>query len=104
MSLFNSGFLWKPNYRVERRGRSVDGVHFWYVDPPTGDWVPSERSHVGLMMDDCGGRPATCKHEWPHVPMDCFEDTFYINTWNTFIHIAARSARFDWTEDAIGRP
>lgn len=68
----------EPSYRVERRGTLVlEGVQFWYVDPPSGDWLPIERSHVGLMMDDCGGRPATCKHEWPDVPMDCFEDAFY---------------------------
>ena len=83
----------------DQRGRLIlEGVEHWLIDAPHETGLPRRQGQSGLWMDVAQGRPPSCKHEWPPVQEGCFEDTWYINEWNSFIHVVAREARFEWIE------
>src|SRR5262249_11979160 len=82
-----------------RRGELIcEGLELFSVDPPERGYRFTHK--VGVIVD-LGLNPALKKQGYVQsIPKDCFVSAFYVNTWNSWISVAARRAKLMWTEDA----
>jgi hypothetical protein len=86
----------------DRRARvTITGLVFFAMDPPErgrGLVASSEMRH-GLWINT-GEGPANdaAKERLPEVPGGCFLHWFFVNQWNSFIHISGQGARLEWLE------
>lgn len=80
-----------PEYR---RGRlRFSGVQFVSIDPPCSE----ERSSSPSRIDAGSGQPATAPCSLPDIAPDKFLCWLFVENWNGFVRIAARSVSLDWT-------
>jgi hypothetical protein len=86
----------QPEYRQgELR---IDGLFFLVLDPPgPGATLDSSRP---LRIDGGPGQPSTATVKLPDIPPGYFLHWFFVDEWNAFIRVAARSAAFEWLNDA----
>jgi hypothetical protein len=89
-----------PTQDLERAGRiTVRGLEWLIVDPPD---LPRLRDYVpalafGYDLDSRGGG---FRDGLPLVPEGCFVHGFRVIERNSFVHLCARDASFEWTGDA----
>lgn len=85
---------------ARRNGTLIfQGLLYCAIDPPDPRYPYSDRD--GLWISDVGPldlRPDSAKRFPVNLPAEAFAHYFFVNDWNAFIYIAARSARFDWTD------
>ena len=89
--------------QVERESRRdgrlvLDGVQFLSMDPP--DPTCPFGKGESIWVDLCA----------PQKPFDairtiaegCFVSGFFVNEWNSFMHVAAREAKLEWAQAPSG--
>ena len=85
----------------DRRAKiTVDGLVFCAIEPPVID--PSKGYEpvpkAGLRIDVGEGAVPRSKSALPSIPTSCFLAYFFVQDWNSFIHVSARDARLEWLE------
>lgn len=85
-----------------RKGRiEISGLLFLAVEAPDADYPYGKSSP--LTIDSCDMtknlEPALLKS----LPNDVFLRSIWINEWNAFMHVAARSAAIDWVGETLVR-
>ena len=80
--------------RAYRRGElHVSGLAFLSMDVPRVLFEPKP-----LRISSGSGQPSTSPVMLPSIPDGCFLHWFFVNEWNGFIRVAARSAEFRWSK------
>ncbi len=95
-----------PEREAYQRGRlRLNGLAYFVIEPPgpNADWfMERELGPTPRISGADEARPdAESEYTRPpvEVPDDAFAHYFFVFDWNTFIHVAARSADFEWTEE-----
>jgi len=93
------GDMGDPPERREayRNGRiEISGLLFFVMEPPDPKY-PFQTS--GLTVDGCDMRENLDIELLRSVSADSFFRSFWVNEWNAFIHIAAKSADLVWMNE-----
>ena len=69
-----------------------------FIDPWGFDSLYFTRAYLHWVDNDAGpSKDLKTSHKLPYsVPSDAFVYWFFVNEWNSFIHVAATDASFDW--------
>jgi hypothetical protein len=79
-----------------RRGQVlIDGLLFAVIEPPDPKYPFS--NSVGLTIDGCDMRKNLTTELANSLPSEAFFRSLWVNEWNAFIHIGAKSAELAWT-------
>jgi hypothetical protein len=79
----------------------IDRLLFAVIEPPDPKYPFSNSS--GLTVDSCDMRKGLSSELMSSLPSDAFFRSLWVNEWNAFIHIGARTASLVWTEDSSGQ-
>ena len=93
------GNMENPPERREayKHGRvEIAGLLFLVMEPPDSKY-PFTRA--GLTIDGCDMNKNLKGDLLKSLPPDCFFRSLWVNEWNAFIHVAARSADIVWMND-----
>jgi hypothetical protein len=71
----------------------LDGLVFCVFDPPDPKY-PHSKAEALWLVDFYDPDPAVVGER--SVPEGAFSHRFFVQQWNAFIHVAARSASLDW--------
>lgn len=82
----------REHYRAARL--LVSGVHYCFFDPPFATYPFSQPK--ALWVDLCDPDPDLAISK--DVPTGVFASRFYVENWNSFIHVAAAEASLVWIE------
>ncbi len=92
-----------PEREAYRRGRlRLNGLVYFVIEPPGpgGEWLQGD---CGVRIEDDGEAKADHEKERlrPRAALSekTIADWFFLHDWNSLLHIAARSADFEWTEE-----
>src|SRR5512146_2235728 len=111
-----SVWVWKDSGETEevlRRARvKLTGVSFCVIEPPDVHYLWTEES---LQVANFNPREVLDRkrgQEWPKnvplgvstdlldaLPAGAFALSFFVNDWNSFIHLAAKDISLDWVEE-----
>ena len=89
-----------PNENEYRRAvLSLRGFYYLVIEPPDADhlWYPVRSIQINGYTEDSGQFPLF-NHLKVKLAAGAFCCRFYVHDWNSFIHIAAKDARFSWVE------
>lgn len=88
---------------LDRGGRLVIEGLEWLVVDPNGPGVREAYDPAYVGGYDIDSRPGVAREGLPGVPEGAFAHYFFVFERNSFIHLCARDARFEWTDDAPTR-
>lgn len=77
----------------------VTGVE-WLVVDPEGPGVLREYEPAYVGGYDIDSRPGVAREGLPAVPEGAFAHHFFLFSRQSYVHLCAREAAFEWTEDA----
>jgi hypothetical protein len=81
-----------------KNGRlNVSGLLFMVMEAPDARY-PYKNS-TDLNIDGCDMSKGIDKDLLDSLPTEAFVRSFFVNDWNSFIHIAATNAEIFWTDD-----
>ena len=80
---------------------SIDGLQFLAIEPPDPGYPFKERNR--LRVDLTGGATKSDIPAVGRLATDCFVARFFVDDWNSFIHVAARSASIEWKGEQYDR-
>jgi hypothetical protein len=63
--------------------------------------MPLPRPNSTGLAATSRGRPMDCKSTAPAAPSESFLVWFFVQEWNRFMHICARTLQFTWLEDGV---
>ena len=79
----------------------IDGLVFAVLEPPDANYPFS--NSAGLTIDGCDMRKNLSAELISLLPADAFFRSLWVNEWNAFIHIGAKTASLVWTADSSAR-
>jgi hypothetical protein len=81
---------------AHRKGRlRLSNLLFCIIEAPDPKYPFSNLPH--LMINAGPARDLKASQQLPHpVPEEAFVHWFFVNEWNSFIHVAATDAAFEW--------
>ena len=80
---------------------ALEGIQFVSIEPPDPRYPFGKNTR--LWVDLCDGPSKKDVPAVDAVPKDCFVSGFFVVDWNSFIYVAAREARLNWTGDVYDR-
>jgi hypothetical protein len=84
---------------LDRGGRiTVTGLEWLVVDPPSNPLADYDPALVGGY--DIDSRPGAAREGVPETSSGTFVHHFFVVERNSFIHLCARDASFEWTDAA----
>lgn len=86
---------------LRREGSLVlEGLQFMSMDAPDARY-PFAKGDT-LWVDLCSPNTAALLAGKQCIASGGFVSAFFVNEWNSFIHVAARAARLEWTTESEG--
>jgi hypothetical protein len=83
-----------------RSGRvEISGLLFFIIEPPDPKYPFSDS--ISLRIDGCDLRKNVDGELLKSMPTGAFFRSFFVNEWNSFIHIAAQKAELVWEPGVI---
>ena len=79
----------------------IDGLHFVVIEPPDPRYPFAE--NTSLCVAGCSPPSKSDFASVSALPAGCFASRFFVNEWNSFIHVAARGANLTWKGAAYDR-
>jgi len=80
---------------------SIDGLQFLAIEPPDPGYPFKERNR--LRVDLTKGASKSDIPAVGRIASGCFVASFFVDDWNSHIHVAARSASIEWKGEQYDR-
>ena len=72
----------------------INDFLFFVIDPPDEQYDYAKHKPLWIDM----GNPKEKPNLPTNIPQEAFVESFFVNQWNSFIHLAALNAKFTWIQ------